>query len=323
MDLATAEAATALGDHARALGIYERLAADKQIVTDQILRKLADAARAAGDRKKAAEALLRVYYEYPLTDSAVAAAADLEPLRDLIVRQSYKADLGRAVQLYGARRYADARTAFAALQPELSGDDKELAELRIAESDHFLQRYQQAVDRLRPWVDRGARQAEARFFMLSALRGLGRNDEFLALTRALVNEFPDSSWSEEALNNLGTYYILENDDESAAAAFAELYEKFPTGPRAERAAWKAGWWSYKNGDYAEHRPGVREGGQRLPALRLSTVLPVLVGAFARQARGRRERAGADAARLHRLRQLVLRPPRRARPAAPGADPPGE
>ena len=250
VDLATAEAATALGDHARALGIYERLAADKQIVTDQILRKLADAARAAGDRKKAAEALLRVYYEYPLTDSAVAAAADLEPLRDLIVRQSYKADLGRAVQLYGARRYADARTAFAALQPELSGDDKELAELRIAESDHFLQRYQQAVDRLRPWVDRGARQAEARFFMLSALRGLGRNDEFLAQTRALVNEFPDSSWSEEALNNLGTYYILENDDESAAAAFAELYEKFPTGPRAERAAWKAGWWSYKNGDYA-------------------------------------------------------------------------
>ena len=29
VDLATAEAATALGDHARALGIYERLAADK------------------------------------------------------------------------------------------------------------------------------------------------------------------------------------------------------------------------------------------------------------------------------------------------------
>jgi soluble lytic murein transglycosylase len=249
--LGEAEASVALGDHAKALDIYKKLTADKNTVNDQILLKQADAARAVGDRKKTAEALVRIYYEYALTDSAVAAAAELEPLRDLIVRQSYKADLGRAIQLYGARRYSDARAAFSALQKEVSGDDRELVELRIAESDFFLQRYQPALDGLRPWVDRGARQAEARFFSLSALRGLGRADEFLAQTQALVRDFPDSSWSEEALNNLGTYYILENDDERAAETFAELYEKFPTGSRAERAAWKAGWWSYKNGEYAE------------------------------------------------------------------------
>src|SRR5699024_7845524 len=75
--------------------------------------------------------------------------------------------------------------------------------------------------------------------------------EYVSRTRALVAEFPDSSWSEEALNNLGTYYILENDDESAARVFAELYEKFPGGARAERAAWKAGWWHYRQGHYAE------------------------------------------------------------------------
>jgi soluble lytic murein transglycosylase len=246
-----AEASTALGDHARALGIYEKLTSDKASVSDRLLLKQAEAARAVGDRKKAAEALVRVYYEYALTDSAVAAAANLEPLRDLIVRQGYKADLGRAVQLYGARRYADARAAFAALQPEVSGDDRELASLRIAESDFFLQRYQQALDGVQPWLNRGARQAEARFFALSALRSLNRDGEFVTQTRALVRDFPDSSWSEEALNNLGTYYILENDDEAAAKTFAELYGMFPGGPRAERAAWKAGWWSYKNGDYAE------------------------------------------------------------------------
>jgi soluble lytic murein transglycosylase len=245
-----AEAAVALGDHTRALEIYEKLSSEKTTVNDQILLKQADAARAVGDRKKAADALLRIYYEFALTDSAVAAAADLEPLRDLVVRQGYKADLGRAVQLYGARRYADARAAFVALQKEATGDDRELADLRIAECDYFLQRYQPAIDGLRPWLDRGARQAEARFFYLSGLRGLGRDQEFLDLTQALVRDHPDSSWSEEALNNLGTYYIVKNDDEKAAEAFEELYQKFPTGPRAERAAWKAGWWSYKNGDYA-------------------------------------------------------------------------
>jgi peptidoglycan lytic transglycosylase len=246
-----AETAVALGDHARALAIYERLSADTNTVNDQILLKQADSARALGERQKTAEALLRIYYEFALSDSAVAAAANLEPLRDILVRQGYKADLGRAAQLYGARRYADARAAFVTVQKEASGDDRELADLRIAECDFFLQRYAPALDGLRPWLERGARQAEARFFALSALRGLGRDDEFLDQTQALVRDFPDSSWSEEALNNLGTYYILKNDDAAAAQAFAELYRRFPGGPRAERAAWKAGWWSYKNGEYAE------------------------------------------------------------------------
>ena len=69
--------------------------------------------------------------------------------------------------------------------------------------------------------------------------------------RRLVDEFPTQSWAEEALNNLATHYILQNDDESADQAFRELYEKFPTGRYAERAAWKLGWWAYKNGRYAD------------------------------------------------------------------------
>jgi soluble lytic murein transglycosylase len=249
--LAKAEALTLLGDYASALAAYETLTADKTIVNEQILAKQAEAARVLGDRRKTAEALLRIYYEFPLTDAAVAATAELDPLRDLIVRQGYKLDLGRAVQLYGARRYSDARAAFAAIQGEVSGDDRELVELRIAECDYFLQRHAAALEGLQPWLDRGSRQAEARFFYLSALRGLKRNDEFLTRTSELVRDFPDSSWSEEALNNLGTYYILENDDAAAAKAFDELFQKFPNGPRAERAAWKSGWWAYKNAEYTD------------------------------------------------------------------------
>jgi soluble lytic murein transglycosylase len=66
-----------------------------------------------------------------------------------------------------------------------------------------------------------------------------------------VNDFPDSSWAEEALNSLGTHYILENDDELASEAFGELYRRFPEGARAERAAWKYGWWHYKTANFAE------------------------------------------------------------------------
>lgn len=245
------DAAMALGAHAQAVAIFEKLASEKTVVTDQVLTRLAAAARAAGDRRKAADALQRIYYEFALTDAAVAAAADLEPLRDVVTRQGYRRDLGRAAQLYGARRYADARAAFAAIQRETSGDDRELVDLRIAESDFFLQRYQAAFDGVQPWTGRGARQAEARFFASSALRELNRDAEYLAQTAGLVRDFADSTWSEEALNNRATFHILENEDALAAETFRELYKTFPTGQRAERAAWRSGWWSYKNGDYAD------------------------------------------------------------------------
>ena len=245
------EAAEAAGDHAAAVGFYEPLASDKLTVNEDVLSRIGRAALAAGDRKRAAEAYLRVYYEFALTDAATTAASELAGLTDHIVRASYKADFGRAQMLFGARRYAEARSAFQQLQPHLSGDDREVADLRIAESDFFLKRYDAARDGVGPYLERASRVAEARFFHLSALRELGQHDEYIQSTRALVADFPDSSWSEEALNNLGTHYILQDDEDASAQVFRELYEKFSSGPRAERAAWKYGWWAYRRANYAE------------------------------------------------------------------------
>ena len=189
-----------------------------------------------------------------------------------------------------------------------SGDDKELVDLRVAECDFYLRRYDAAREGTRPYLERASRKAEARFFFLSALRELGNHDEYIAQTRALVTDFPGDSWSEEALNNLGTHYIVTNEDEAAAQVFAELYEKFPTGSRAERAAWKSGWWSYRKGDYAERGADVRVGGFLVSAFRLSAVVPVLGGTGARGARAGRRRGCTVPSGLSRLRKLLLRPP---------------
>jgi soluble lytic murein transglycosylase len=249
--LAAGEAAEEEGDHRAAVALYERLANDKTAVNEEVLSRLGRAALAAGDRKRGTEAFLRVYYEFPLTDAATTAASRLATLQDLITRTGYKADMGRAQQLFGARRYAEARSAFQDLQRHLSGDDREIADLRVAESDFYLKRYAAARDATRPYLDRGSRRAEAKFFHASALRELGDHVQFVAMTRALVAEYPDNTWSEEALNNLGTHFILQNEDEQAALVFKELYERFPQGTRGERAAWKYGWWKYKTGEYAE------------------------------------------------------------------------
>lgn len=249
--LGAGEAAAAAKDHQAAIRIYGRLASDKQGVSDDVLSRLGRSALAAGDRTKAAEAYLRLYYEYPLSPAGAAAATQLEALKDQLTRRGYDADIGRGQVLFGARRYAEARAGFAAIRDQLRGDDRELADLRIAESDFYLKNYAAARDRLRPYLAKSSRLAEARFFFLSSIRELGDPQQYIALTRALVADFPDSTWAEEALNNLGTHYILTNAENDAAETFRELYAKFPSGAHAERAAWKYGWWSYKTGKPAE------------------------------------------------------------------------
>jgi len=246
-----AEALELGGNPGKAADLYETLTSHKAVALDDVLARLARTAQLAGDRSRAAQAWLRVYYEFPLSENAKAAGDALAGLQDIITKNGYKQDLGRALILFGAKRYTDARSAFVELQRQVSGDDKELVELRIAECDYFLRRYAAARDGVQPYLENASRRAEAQFFNLGAVRGLSGADESVRLTRALVDAFPDSSWSSEALNNLGTHYLLTDDDDLAAQTFKELYEKFPTGPYAERSAWKYGWRMYTTGKYAE------------------------------------------------------------------------
>jgi soluble lytic murein transglycosylase len=83
------------------------------------------------------------------------------------------------------------------------------------------------------------------------LRELDDRSQYMTLIHRVVSEFPTDRWAEEALNNLGTFYIREDDDALADKTFRELYEKFPAGRYAERAAWKIGWRAYRTGDYRE------------------------------------------------------------------------
>ena len=220
----------------------------KTATPDLNLLAYARALQAAGDRPRAADAFALLYYEFPFSDLAAVAATELDDLRDLRpAREStsrFNLDLGRAGRLFASKRYAAARSAYEALQPIAGGDDAELV-------DHYLRRFAQSRDQLARYLNSASRKAEARFFYLTAVREIGDRDEFVQRSRALAADFPDSSWAEEALNNLATHFIVTDDDEAADAVFRELYAKFPQGAHAERAAWKAGWWAYKHGRYQE------------------------------------------------------------------------
>jgi peptidoglycan lytic transglycosylase len=252
--LREAECDEALNDQGAAMQVYERLSKTKTTAPDEVLMRFGRAARSAGNTEKATEAYSRLVYEFPFSDLAPLAGGELESLPIAPIAPGsnrFKLELGRAERLFGAKRYAQARPVFDGLRQAARDDDREVVQLRLAECDYFLKRVRNARDGVRPYLDKGARQGEALFFYAIATRDLGGPDEYRRVVRRIVEEFPTQSWAEEALNNLATHYILQSDDESAEQTFREMYEKFPSGHYAERAAWKIGWWAYKNANYAE------------------------------------------------------------------------
>ena len=247
-----ADIAATKRDTKEALDHLEDLSDKKLSAPDEVFLRLGRAAEADGNREKALTAYRKVYYEYPLSDQAIDAQAGIERLEtaSLASPDRFRQELARAERLFTARRWAQARAAFTPLRAT-SADERALIALRLAEADYYLDRFRASRDALRPYLEGGSREAEARFFHLTATRALGDHATYVALARGLVKDHPDTEWAQEALNNLATHYVLIDDDAEADSVFREFYRRYPKSRFAERAAWKAGWWSYRKGDFAE------------------------------------------------------------------------
>ena len=253
--LGAAEAAEGLDQPEVALRYYEMLSSRRPLQPAALWLEIGQLALALGDRRKAADAIARVYYEYPLSDEAAQAATDLKSLREEVggpgTPATFARDLERADRLYRARRWSDARGAYLDLRSLAEGDERALVDVRLAGAEVNLRRHRSAATRALPYVSKDTPyQAEARLVHAQATRALGRHRDFVTRVSALVKDFPDSPWAEAALDALGTHYILIDEDEKAAEVFADLCARYPTGPHAERAAWKAGWWAYRHRDWA-------------------------------------------------------------------------
>ena len=136
---------------------------------------------------------------------------------------------------------------------------------------------------------------------------------FEQLVRALVRDFPQSTWAEEALNNLATYYIQQDEDDQADAVLREMYERFPSGRYADRAAWKAGWTSYRKRNMADTIRYFESAAVDLSTVRLPAGVALLVRT---RARGDGRSRGCDCDLSIddcRLRKHLLRKAGRARP----------
>jgi soluble lytic murein transglycosylase len=252
--LLEADVAEAAGDAAAEVRALEGAAEMNPVAPAALYLRMGRAAKQDGNLPAARTAFGKVIYEFALSPEAVAADAELTEIADpaeVPNRDRALRDLGRGEQLFAVKRFADARKSFEAVRPVAVGGERELVALRLAECDAGLKKFPAARAALLPLTDDGDHRAEANYAMLGVLRGLDHKDEFISETRRVVTAFADTPWAEAALNDLATFYILEDDDAAAAQTFAEMYRRYPAGANAERAAWRSGWWGYTHDDFAE------------------------------------------------------------------------
>lgn len=250
-------------DYKNAVAVYESLVTKTLAQPHVAWLRLGLAADLAGQPMRSVEALQRVYYDYPTTAEADQAGEALDKQDVDLDEKLAPKELARAETLFQARRWAGAKSSYERVKPFVSGAERDRVMVRIAGAEIALGRYREGRDALRPYLN-GAVAEEANFHFVAAARGLKLKADHEQLARAYVERFPASPLAEEVLNNLASAYIIDDDDANADAVFREMLERFPAGRFAERAAWKAGWWAYRQGRFTDAILYFDQGASHFP-----------------------------------------------------------
>jgi soluble lytic murein transglycosylase len=248
-----AEIREARNDYAGAVAIYEDILKRSPAAPQIALVKLGAAAAAAGDRDRAIEAHRRVLREFALTAEAAEAERLLDSLGGfaLDTPAAVAEELGRADALFKARKYDQAHNSYNRVRGRLEGDDQDRATLRLAQIQAYRGQHRAARETFKRYLGHDTLGVDAQFGMLSATRALGDHREADSLTEDFVARHPNHPLAEEALNEMARRNVLDDDDEKAAEIYTRMVDRFPRGAFAERGAWKAGWWAYRERNFPE------------------------------------------------------------------------
>jgi soluble lytic murein transglycosylase len=207
----------------------------------------AQAYKAARQYARAAKDYQLLYYKNPLSDEGKAAATALPQLKSTLGREypvpSVELQVERAQIFYNQHKWKDARAEFEKLAASLKDPaHRQHAQLRAAEARVQLKGSPTLVSSLAisdPEVD-----AERMFVYSQFERSAKKESEMLTAAEQLVQKYPTSKWSEEALMMVGNYYWVELDRTKAVSYYQRVLDGFPEGKYAFFCEWRAAWIAY-------------------------------------------------------------------------------
>ena len=274
----SAQSNLALNHNADALAQLQEFRKDypDSVITDQALQSLGVAALAANQpaeilaaldnypqtgqksallflraeaREQSAQPLLAaadyqaIYLHFPLSDQAREAGEKLSFLRsshgDKLAAIPIEQQIDHAATIFTAHQWGDARNEYSRLLPQLSGTDRERAQLRIMECGVALGAGIGGISALTvadPDVD-----AERYYTIANYYRDRPSESQMIAAVEAAVKGAPASRWSESALFLAGNYFWVQLDRDRAAAYYKQLSDNFPSAADALPAQWRLTW----------------------------------------------------------------------------------
>lgn len=222
---------------------------------------LGRAYEAAADPAKAVAVLRHLYFTFPLSYEAGVAETELQKLASTpgITPPSFGDRKNRADMLTKARRYSDAADAYRGLLNEASPDDRPGIQLSLAYALQHSGQNREAKRLLDSVPVTTPEVAAQRLFEIGEMqRAADDDDGFLKTVDQIRQVAPTSPWLQQALLYAANIYLLRRDYDKAIDAYRELEQRFPGGPRAPYAHWKAAWLSLRQGRNTEAKKGFEQ-----------------------------------------------------------------
>src|SRR4029077_3122621 len=200
---------------------------------------------------RAAKDYQTLYYKYPLSDEAKAAATALPQIARELGREytspTMEMQEQRAQIFFDAHKWKEARAEFekvVSIVGDPANPKRQRAQLRIAQVRIQLKGSPTLLSSLNtpdPEVD-----AERLFGLSKAYRTAKNESEMFAALESITQKYPKSVWNEEALMAAGNYYWVLLDRPKAVTYYQRLVDAYPEGKHAYNAEWRVAWIAFLN-----------------------------------------------------------------------------
>jgi soluble lytic murein transglycosylase len=239
-------------ERGKAVATLERALVSCRGQEPQVLLSLARAQDASGHARSAAVTYDRLDREFPASPEARDGSSRLRALSALLPpeptaeRRAREIRRGQALLEAGLGKAAVA--AFrAALERKPTGEELDIVRLGLGRA-LLASRSVREAERQLEAIGSGSPQAAEAAYLLARQRARRGG---LQAYETVVERFPGTPWSEEALLQLANDRQKDARDAEAVPYFRRLLKDSPSGRYIERAAWRVGFFDFREGRYEE------------------------------------------------------------------------
>jgi len=211
----------------------------------------AQVAMAVGDRDGAQKLFKDLLLNHPLSSEAETARMRLKQMgAEATLTVTELRSLGDAY--YRAGRYKAAAEQYQALahNPGLSDEQRQGFQVAEAACELGVGKLTRAEAEALPDTndDSGARRL---YLLMELARDRQDTDGQKSIIAEMEQRFPHSKWLAQGLFSSGNMYLLRRDYPTAVQYYSYLAEHFPEDTHSPAANWRAGWLSYRLGQYPQ------------------------------------------------------------------------